>query len=131
MRKTTSQLAILACILHSIYLFPRMAVYGVLAKFVCSLESFSFWAREKRLKRSLEQPRAGHLQKKPVPAAQQRFPLCTLTSEVNAVTTSIDFITFMERSSKIIARALDEDYDLLAGYPSQTDCTTPMTTQPP
>jgi len=25
-----------------------MAVHGVLAKFVCSLESFSFWAREKK-----------------------------------------------------------------------------------
>jgi len=43
--------------------FPRMAVHGVLAKFVCSLESFSFWARKKRLKRSSEQPRAKYLQK--------------------------------------------------------------------
>ena len=28
--------------------FPCMAVHAVLAKFVCSLESFSFWAREKK-----------------------------------------------------------------------------------
>ena len=51
------------------------------------------------------------------PTAQQRYPLRTLTSdELNAVTVSTDFVTFVERSSKVIERALDEDYDLLADY---------------
>jgi len=49
--------------------------------------------------------------------AQQRFPLRTLTSnELNAVTASNDFVSFVERSAKVIERALDEEYDLLADY---------------
>ena len=53
----------------------------------------------------------------PAPTAQQRYPLRTLTSdELNAVTVSTDFVSFVERSSKVIERALDEDYDLLADY---------------
>ncbi|KPI45140.1 Cytoplasmic dynein 1 intermediate chain 2 [Cyphellophora attinorum] len=48
---------------------------------------------------------------------KQRFPLRTLTdNEMNAVTASTDFISFVERSSKVIERALDEEYDLLADY---------------
>jgi dynein intermediate chain, cytosolic len=51
------------------------------------------------------------------PTAQQRYPLRTLNSEeLNAVTSSNDFLSFVERSSKVIERALDEDYDLLADY---------------
>jgi dynein intermediate chain, cytosolic len=51
------------------------------------------------------------------PAAQQRYPLRTLTSdEMNSVTASNDFLSFVERSSKVIERALDDDYDLLADY---------------
>ncbi|OAP57172.1 hypothetical protein AYL99_07910 [Fonsecaea erecta] len=50
---------------------------------------------------------------------QQRFPLRTLTStELNAVVASPEFVSFVERSSKVIERALDMDdeYDLLADY---------------
>ena len=50
---------------------------------------------------------------------QQRFPLRTLShNEINAVVGSTDFVSFVERSSKVIERALDidEEYDLLADY---------------
>lgn len=50
-------------------------------------------------------------------AAQQRFPLRTLTDkELNAMTGSDNFRSFVERSTQVIERALDEDYDLLADY---------------
>lgn len=50
-------------------------------------------------------------------SAQQRFPLRQLNdNELNAVTASTDFQSFVERSSKVIERALDEEYDLLADY---------------
>ncbi|PGH09612.1 hypothetical protein AJ79_05668 [Helicocarpus griseus UAMH5409] len=46
-----------------------------------------------------------------------RFPLRTLTSdEHNAVTSSDDFLDFVEKSSKVIERALDEEYDVLTDY---------------
>lgn len=51
--------------------------------------------------------------------SQQRFPLRTLTNnELNAVIASSEFVSFVERSSKVIERALDMDdeYDLLADY---------------
>ena len=55
------------------------------------------------------------------PSAQQRFPLRQLNAnELNAVTSSNDFQSFIERSSKVIERALDEEYDLLADYTSAT-----------
>ena len=38
--------------------------------------------------------------------------------ELDAVTSSNDFLDFVERSSKIIERALDEEYDVLADYRS-------------
>ena len=49
---------------------------------------------------------------------QLRFPLRTLTNnELNAVAASTEFISFVERSSKVIERALDiDEYDLLADY---------------
>ena len=50
---------------------------------------------------------------------QKRFPLRTLNNnELNAVVASTDFVSFVERSSKVIERALDidDDYDLLADY---------------
>ena len=48
---------------------------------------------------------------------KQRFPLRILTdNELNAVTASTEFVSFVERSSKVIERALDEEYDLLADY---------------
>ncbi|KAJ5147648.1 hypothetical protein N7526_001000 [Penicillium atrosanguineum] len=50
-------------------------------------------------------------------SAQLRYPLRTLDDdELKAVTSSDDFLDFVERSSKVIERALDEDYDVLADY---------------
>ncbi len=50
-------------------------------------------------------------------AAQQKFPGRSLTNEeLNAVTSSNDFLDFVERSSKVIERALDQEYDVLADY---------------
>ncbi|WEW58468.1 hypothetical protein PRK78_003936 [Emydomyces testavorans] len=51
------------------------------------------------------------------PIAPLRYPLRMLTSdELNAVTSSGEFLDFVERSSKVIERALDEEYDVLADY---------------
>jgi dynein intermediate chain len=45
------------------------------------------------------------------------FPARILTNEeLNAVTSSEDFMEFVERSSKVIERALDQEYDILADY---------------
>lgn len=53
----------------------------------------------------------------PTPTGPSNFPARGLTEEeVNAVTSSEDFLDFVERSSKVIEKALDEDYDLLADY---------------
>lgn len=50
-------------------------------------------------------------------AGNLRYPLRTLNDdELNAVTSSGEFLDFVERSSKVIERALDEDYDVLADY---------------
>jgi dynein intermediate chain, cytosolic len=47
----------------------------------------------------------------------ERFPLRTLNDEeLEAVVSSQDFKVFVDQSSKIIDRALDEQYDLLADY---------------
>lgn len=52
-----------------------------------------------------------------VPSAQFRYPLRTLNDdELNAVTSSDDFLDFVDKSSKVIERALDEEYDILADY---------------
>jgi len=52
-------------------------------------------------------------------AAQQNFPGRLLTDEeLKAVTASDDFLGFVERSSKVIERALDQEYDVLADYAS-------------
>lgn len=49
--------------------------------------------------------------------AQLRYPLRTLNEdELQAVTSSDDFYDFVERSAKVIERALDEEYDVLADY---------------
>lgn len=54
---------------------------------------------------------------RPVSAIPPKFPARTLTDEeLNAVTSSEDFLDFVERSSKVIERALDEDYDVLVDY---------------
>ena len=53
----------------------------------------------------------------PTPTGSSNFPARGLTDEeVNAVTASEDFLAFVERSSKVIEKALDQDYDLLANY---------------
>lgn len=49
--------------------------------------------------------------------AAVNFPARALTNEeLNAVTSSEDFMNFVERSSKVIERALDQEYDILADY---------------
>ena len=49
--------------------------------------------------------------------AVQRFPARALTNEeMTAVTSSEDFLDFVDRSSKVIERALDQEYDVLADY---------------
>ncbi|QIW98175.1 hypothetical protein AMS68_003693 [Peltaster fructicola] len=51
---------------------------------------------------------------------KERFPARALApEELNAVTSSNDFLDFVERSSKVIERALDEEYDVLADYALQ------------
>lgn len=51
------------------------------------------------------------------PEGKENFPARALThDELNAVTASDDFLDFIERSSKVIERALDEEYDVLADY---------------
>ncbi|KAF2229490.1 cytoplasmic dynein intermediate chain [Viridothelium virens] len=45
------------------------------------------------------------------------FPSRLLTNEeLNAVTSSIDFQGFVDRSTKVIERALEQEYDILADY---------------
>ena len=52
-----------------------------------------------------------------VNGVQARFPTRPLTAEeLNAVTSSDDFLEFIDRSSKVIERALEEEYDVLADY---------------
>lgn len=51
---------------------------------------------------------------------KERFPARPLApEELNAVTSSTDFLDFVDRSSKVIERALDEEYDVLADYALQ------------
>ena len=46
-----------------------------------------------------------------------RFPIRGLTTEeLNAVTSSEDFQDFVDRSSKVIEKALDQDFDVMADY---------------
>jgi len=53
----------------------------------------------------------------PKPQGKENFPARSLThEELNAVTGSEDFLEFIDRSSKVIERALDEEYDVLADY---------------
>jgi dynein intermediate chain len=53
----------------------------------------------------------------PVSTSPPNFPARTLTDEeLNALTSSDDFLEFVERSSKVIERALEQEYDILADY---------------
>lgn len=78
--------------------------------------------REEELRRNLRQEIEEELRaiKEPAPngiSSQAKYPARTLTNEeLNAVTGSEDFLDFVERSSKVIERALDEEYDVLADY---------------
>ncbi|KAF2836413.1 WD40 repeat-like protein [Patellaria atrata CBS 101060] len=50
-------------------------------------------------------------------APQPNFPARTLNhEELNAVETSEEFREFVERSTKVLERALDQEYDILANY---------------
>ena len=50
-------------------------------------------------------------------SAPSKFPARGLTTEeLGAVTSSDEFLEFVERSSKVIEKALDQDYDVLADY---------------
>lgn len=70
----------------------------------------------KEIEEELRATQNGHLDAE-TNGQKQRFPLRTLTdNELKAVTASTDFVSFVERSSKVIERALDEEYDLLADY---------------
>lgn len=71
---------------------------------------------EEELKASRELLVDGPL-KSPSSQPKSNFPARNLTTEeINAATSSDDFMDFVERSSKIIERALDQEYDVLADY---------------
>ncbi|KAJ4290646.1 hypothetical protein N0V88_006393 [Collariella sp. IMI 366227] len=54
------------------------------------------------------------------PSAAANFPARTLTSEeLKAVTQSEDFMDFIDRSTKVIEKALDQEYDILTDYTLQ------------
>jgi dynein intermediate chain len=67
---------------------------------------------EEELKATV-QPGTGVIQAR----EEERFPARVLsTEELEAVTASKDFQEFLEQSTKVIERALDEEYDLLTDY---------------
>ncbi|KAK3309647.1 WD40-repeat-containing domain protein [Chaetomium strumarium] len=54
------------------------------------------------------------------PSAAANFPVRTLTAEeLRAVTQSDDFMDFIDRSTKVIEKALDQEYDILTDYTLQ------------
>ena len=53
----------------------------------------------------------------PLQTGPSKYPARELTEEeITAVTGSDDFLEFVEKSSKAIEKALDQDYDILADY---------------
>lgn len=69
-----------------------------------------------QLRKEIEEELKAIRSEEPV-AEQERYPARQLTAEeLNAVTGSEEFLEFVERSSKVIERALEEDYDVLADY---------------
>ena len=79
--------------------------------------------RDEELRQNLRKEIEAELKALQIPEQASRldgtenFPARTLThEELNAVTGSEDFLGFIERSSKVIERALDEEYDVLADY---------------
>ncbi|WPG97634.1 cytoplasmic dynein 1 intermediate chain 2 [Acrodontium crateriforme] len=74
-----------------------------------------------RLRQEIEEELRALQLHDPAELEKERFPARTLApEELNAVTNSVDFLDFVERSSKVIERALDEEYDLLADYALQS-----------
>ncbi|KAL3420990.1 WD domain-containing protein [Phlyctema vagabunda] len=72
---------------------------------------------EEELKATRDLVTDGSVRSNSVVAATTNFPVRSLTNEeLNAVTSSDDFMDFVERSSKVIERALDQEYDILADY---------------
>ncbi|KAL4927887.1 putative dynein intermediate chain [Aspergillus undulatus] len=74
----------------------------------------------KRLRKEIEeelQASQEDAQKEAGNDSSLRYPLRKLDDdELKAVTSSEDFLDFVERSAKVIERALDEEYDILADY---------------
>ncbi|KAL9047902.1 MAG: hypothetical protein Q9162_007918, partial [Coniocarpon cinnabarinum] len=69
---------------------------------------------EEEVRTAQQQPDALGISNKTL---KETFPSRALTTEeVEAVTSSVDFLDFVDRSSKVIERALDEEYDVLADY---------------
>jgi dynein intermediate chain len=74
-----------------------------------------------RLRQEIEEELRALQIEDPEETEKERFPIRALApEELNAVTSSNDFLDFVERSSKVIERALDEEYDLLADYALQS-----------
>ena len=70
-----------------------------------------------RLRGEIEAEVKAALSHERVEQDSNRFPARALApEELNAVTNSNEFLDFVERSSKVIERALDEEYDVLADY---------------
>ena len=78
--------------------------------------------REEQLRQSIRQEIEEEIKAVKEPgadgiSAQPKYPARALTSEeLDAVTGSNEFLDFVERSSKVIEKALDQDYDILANY---------------
>ncbi len=73
----------------------------------------------KRLRRELEEELSATMQKSPDKGsiAEIKPPLRKLTSDqIHAMMSTDDLLSFVERSSKVIERALDDKYDLLVDY---------------
>lgn len=59
----------------------------------------------------------GPVTERPVSLQQPKVPTRTLTDgELDAIISSEEFLDFVDRSSKIMERALDEDYDVMVDY---------------
>ncbi|KAL8748824.1 MAG: hypothetical protein Q9184_007066 [Pyrenodesmia sp. 2 TL-2023] len=78
--------------------------------------------REEELRQNLrreieEEIKAAQKSVSDVASTEAKYPARSLTEEeLTAVTASEDFLDFVERSSKVIERALDQDYNILADY---------------
>ncbi|KAL8977194.1 MAG: hypothetical protein Q9205_006956, partial [Flavoplaca limonia] len=78
--------------------------------------------REEELRSNLkkeieEELKAAQKQNSNVESTEPKYPARPLTDEeLNAVTASEEFLDFVDKSSKVIERALDQDYNVLADY---------------